>query len=230
MASDILCDIEGTIGSIGFVRDTLFTYACERLPKFVRINAGRPEVARELAAVQKAAGLQAGDTEGAIQTLMTWMGEDRKDTALKALQGMVWSGGYAAGDFKAHVFEDAHRQLQRWHERGLRLHIYSSGSIQAQKLYFRYSSFGDLRLLFSGWFDTTTGPKTISTSYATIAGILGVPAAAILFLSDAPRELDAAAGAGMATTWMLRPDEGGPDPATVHSIHPVAVSFDEVRP
>lgn len=230
MSTDILCDIEGTIGSIAFVRDTLFAYASQHLPAFIREHADDPAVAPHLAAVARSRNLDANDREGVIRVLARWMDEDRKDTELKALQGELWSRAYAAGEFRAHVFDDAERQLRRWKDAGHRLHIYSSGSVQAQKLYFRHSTHGDLRPLITGWFDTTTGPKQRSDSYVTIAGVLGVPAADVLFLSDAPDELDAALAAGMRTTWLLRPGEGGPDPATVHTRHDVAVSFDEIRP
>jgi enolase-phosphatase E1 len=230
VTSDVLCDIEGTIGSIAFVRDTLFSYAHAQLPAFLREHSQRPEVAKQLAQVGQARGLAPDDLEGITRVLLDWIEHDRKDTALKTLQGMVWEHGYAAGDFRSHVFPDAHRQLQRWRERGLRLHIYSSGSVQAQKLYFRYSDCGDLRPLFSGWFDTTSGPKKRSDSYASIARQLDVPATQILFLSDVADELDAAVSAGMQATCILRPGEGGPDPMTVHTRHTVAESFDEVRP
>lgn len=230
MSTDILCDIEGTIGAIAFVRDTLFPYAREHLPSFVRAHASEPEVAAHLASVARRRNIEPGDTEAVIRLLRHWIDEDRKDTELKALQGMLWARGYAQGDFQAHVYDDAERQLRRWKERGHRLHVYSSGSVQAQKLYFRYSSHGDLRVLFTGWFDTTTGPKQRSDSYVAIAAVLGVPAGDVLFLSDSGAELDAALAAGMRTTWVLRPEDGAPDPGTVLTRHQVAISFDEVRP
>jgi len=230
VSSDILCDIEGTIGPVSFVRDTLFAYARQHLPAFVREHAGDPEVAEQVRKVASRRELELDDTEGVIRLLLAWMAEDRKDTELKALQGMLWERGYAAGDYRAVVYDDAWRQLQSWRELGHRLHIYSSGSVLAQKLYFRYTSHGDLRPWFTGWFDTTSGPKQRSDSYATIAGVLGVPAGDIMFLSDSGAELDAALAAGMRTTWILRPEEGAPDIATVHTRHAVATSFDDVRP
>lgn len=230
MTRAILCDIEGTIGSISFVRDVLFPYAAEHLPDFVRNYREAPAVAAQLDEVARIGLVERDDTEALIRKLLHWIEQDRKETPLKALQGGVWIKGYEAGAYQGHVYPDAFRKLTEWKQRGLGLHIYSSGSVKAQKLYFRYSDQGDMRLLFTGWFDTRTGPKQAKTSYATIASMLQLEAGEILFLSDSPGELDAAKGAGMRTTWLIRPEDSDHDPLRVQSSHPVAVSFDEIRP
>ena len=226
----ILCDIEGTIGSIRFVRDVLFPYAASKLPDFIREHRDDPEVRREVAAAAELAGVDAEDTDQVITHLLRWIRDDVKATPLKALQGMVWVHGYAAGDYQAHVYDDAERCLRRWHSLGHTLHIFSSGSVQAQKLYFRHTGFGDLRPLIIGWFDTTTGPKQEPSAYAAIADRIGVPAGDVLFLSDSPEELDAAAAAGMRTTWIIRPEDSDRDIAGVQSRHALAASFDEITP
>jgi enolase-phosphatase E1 len=230
VATDILCDIEGTIGAITFVRDTLFPYARQHLPAFISEHADEPDVAACLADIARGQEFEASDTRAIIRLLERWIDEDRKETSLKALQGMLWARGYAAQDYRAHIYDDAERQLRRWKQRGHRLHIYSSGSVQAQKLYFRYSDHGDLRPLITAWFDTTSGPKQRRDSYVAISGVLGVPPAELLFISDAAAEVDAAQAAGLRTTLMLRPEDGAPEPASVHSRHDVAISFDEIRP
>lgn len=112
------------------------------------------------------------DVERAIAILLQWIAEDRKATPLKALQGMVWAQGYRDGQLKGHVYPDAVQALREWKARGLDLYVYSSGSIQAQKLIFGCSEAGDLGPLFSGYFDTTSGPKRESASYARIAGAI----------------------------------------------------------
>ena len=99
--------------------------------------------------------------------------------------------------------------MRQWHAAGIRLYVYSSGSVQAQQLIFAHSDQGDLSGLFSGWFDTTVGPKREAASYARIVEAIGEDAGAILFLSDVRAELDAAAEAGMRTQLIDREGAGG---------------------
>ncbi len=217
----ILTDIEGTTSAVSFVFDVLFPYAARHLPDFVREHAGETEVAAQLAAVRAESGEADADVERVIAILLQWIAEDRKVTPLKALQGMVWAQGYRDGQLKGHVYPDAVQALREWKARGLDLYVYSSGSIQAQKLIFGCSEAGDLGSLFSGYFDTTSGPKRESASYARIAGAIGLPAAEILFLSDVVQELDAARDAGMRTLGLAR--EGGSLDG-----HPTVASFADI--
>jgi enolase-phosphatase E1 len=115
------------------------------------------------------------------------------------------------------------RRLRAWHAAGITLYVYSSGSVEAQRLYFAHTDHGDLTALFSGHFDTTTGPKKEAAPYRVIAESIGMAPGAILFLSDVAAELDAAAAAGMATTWLVRDGEPPAAPA-----HPLARDFDQV--
>jgi enolase-phosphatase E1 len=203
----ILTDIEGTTSAVSFVFDVLFPYAAKHLPAFVRQQAERADVAEQLAAVRRDSNEPNADVERVIEILLSWIAEDRKATPLKALQGMVWEQGYLAGQLKGHVYPDAVEALKRWHHDGFQLFVYSSGSIQAQRLIFGCSEAGDLTPLFSGYFDTTSGPKREAQSYVNITQAIEVEAAQILFLSDIVEELDAARAAGMATCGLAR--EGG---------------------
>jgi enolase-phosphatase E1 len=200
----ILTDIEGTTSAVSFVFDVLFPYAKAHLPAYVRMHADEEQVAAQVQAVREDSGEPGADVERVIEILLDWIAEDRKATPLKALQGMVWQQGYLAGELKGHVYPDAVEALRRWHAEGFRLYVYSSGSIQAQKLIFGRSEAGDLSPLFSGYFDTTSGPKREEASYRTIASAIGVAAHEILFLSDIVEELDAAQAAGMATCGLVR--------------------------
>lgn len=203
----ILTDIEGTTSAVSFVFDVLFPYAAEHLPQFVIEHAGDAEVALQLDAVRAQSGETEADLSRVIEILLQWIAEDRKATPLKALQGMIWQQGYAAGQLKGHVYPDAVEALRRWHRDGYALYVYSSGSVQAQKLIFGCSEAGDLSPLFSGYFDTTSGPKREAGSYRSIAEAIGLPAEQILFLSDVVQELDAARLAGLQTVGVAR--EGG---------------------
>ncbi|WP_285425726.1 acireductone synthase [Pseudomonas sp. efr-133-TYG-103a] len=200
----ILTDIEGTTSAVSFVFDVLFPYAKAHLPAYVRKHADDAQVAAQVQAVRVDSGEPGADVERVIEILLDWIAEDRKATPLKALQGMVWQQGYLAGELKGHVYPDAVEALRRWHAEGFKLYVYSSGSIQAQQLIFGRSEAGDLSPLFSGYFDTTSGPKREEASYRTIASAIGVAAHEILFLSDIVEELDAAQAAGMATCGLVR--------------------------
>jgi len=203
----ILTDIEGTTSAVSFVFDVLFPYAREHLPAYVSKHAAEPAVAAQIEAVRSESGELEASTERVVEILLEWIAADRKATSLKALQGMVWAEGYRAGQIKGHVYPDAVDALRRWHEQGYALYVYSSGSIQAQKLIFGCAETGDLTPLFSGYFDTGSGHKREVESYRRIAESIGLRADKILFLSDVVEELDAARQAGMHTCGLAR--EGG---------------------
>ena len=204
MIRTILTDIEGTTSSISFVHDVLFPFASEHLPDFVREHREAPEVADQLAVVAEKSGVDRSDTEGLIRVLQDWIAEDRKEGSLKSLQGMVWAQGYRSGELKGDIYPDAAEYLRRWHERGLALYVYSSGSVQAQKLIFGFSREGDFTPLFSGYFDTAVGGKKQAQSYRNIVAELGIPADEVLFLSDVEAELAAAEQSGLHTAWLVR--------------------------
>lgn len=218
----ILTDIEGTTSSIGFVHDVLFPYAKSALPEFVREHCREPDVVALLDDTRSEIGDPEADLEHVIETLLAWIDEDRKATPLKALQGLVWEHGYRAGSFTGHVYDDAVRGLRRWHDAGISLYVYSSGSTRAQQLLFRHSDAGDLTSLFSGYFDTRVGHKRDGASYAAIAEHAGLAPGEILFLSDVAEELDAAETAGMRTIQVVRDDDIG------HGRHRRVHDFDEI--
>jgi enolase-phosphatase E1 len=222
----IVTDIEGTTSSIGFVHDVLFPFARKHLPAFVEAHADLPEVRHWLDEAAREAGLTQASRGEVVDALLGWIDADRKATPLKALQGLVWKDGYASGAYRAHVYPEVAARLRAWHAAGIRLYVYSSGSVAAQQLFFRYSEAGDLAPLFAGWFDTETGPKRASASYAAIAAAIGDAPARILFLSDIVEELDAAATAGMQTTWLCRP----PTACPAASRHRCVADFDAVAP
>ena len=225
----ILTDIEGTTSSISFVKDVLFPYARRELPRFVREHGHEPEVRRWLDQVALENGGLCQDAM-IVETLQGWIDEDRKHTALKALQGMIWEAGYASADFTAPVYPDAAGALRRWHADGHRLAVYSSGSVPAQKLLFAHTDAGDLTGLFSAWFDTTVGGKREAGSYARIAEALQAPPADIVFLSDVVAELDAAREAGLRTVLVDRPqDYPQPREGDACNGHHRVAGFDSVR-
>ncbi len=207
----VLLDIEGTTTPIRFVHDTLFPFARAGLAGLLA-RAHEPDVAVALAEVPGA---------DKLATLQGWMDADVKATPLKALQGILWRDGYANGTLHGELYPDVPPSLRRWAAAGLRLCIYSSGSVEAQRLLFGHSVTGDLTPLFTGFFDTRVGAKREAASYATIVQGLFLPAGEVLFLSDVEAELDAAAAAGLRTCQLVRAADG-----TVASHrHPTAADF-----
>ncbi len=200
----ILLDIEGTTTSIRFVHEVLFPYAKTALPEYVRANQADSAVAALLDDVRDEAQITEGDVEAVIEVLLSWIEDDKKATALKSLQGMIWQAGYQDGDFKGHVYPDTAPSLEHWRDLGLKLFVYSSGSVKAQKLLFGHSESGNLCQHFSGYFDTKVGHKREADSYSGIAQQVGFAPSEILFLSDVVEELDAARQAGMSTTQLVR--------------------------
>jgi len=205
--SAVLTDIEGTITPIAFVHDVLFPYARTRLPAFVTAN---PEMD--------------GQPTPALEVLTGQMDRDEKDPALKAIQGMIWAEGYESGAIKGEIYPDVPPALRRWARAGLKLFIYSSGSVSAQKLLVKHSMAGDLEPLFQGFFDTRVGPKRAAASYAAITRGANISPAEFLFLSDVEAELDAAAAAGLTTCQLVRAQDG----TKASARHKTAGEFGEV--
>lgn len=215
----VLMDIEGTTSAIAFVKETLFPFAEAELDAFLDAHGQEPEVAAILAEVREAA-----PDEEPRAALRRWMAEDAKVTPLKTLQGLIWRAGFEDGRLKGHLWPDVAPVLRAWHAAGLRLAIYSSGSVAAQRLLFGHSVAGDLTPLLCGFFDTKAGGKREAASYAAIASALGLPVAAILFLSDVAEELDAAREAGLMACQLVRAADGT-RPA---GRHPEAADFPAV--
>ena len=163
------------------------------------------------------------DDEECIDQLIYWIDEDKKITPLKSLQGMIWQDGYEKDAFKGHMYEDAVRHLKKWKSAGIALYVFSSGSVQAQKLLFAHTDYGDLTPLFTGYFDTRIGNKREADAYYKIAAAVDITPGDILFLSDIREELDAAKAAGMQTVWLVR--DGVPDP---NAAHVQVRNFDEI--
>lgn len=214
----ILTDIEGTTTSVSFVYDVLFPYFRKHIGE-LREMTTQEEVQKAFKqTVELAASLEnkkLNSVDDIINTLYRWSEEDRKITPLKTVQGILWKKGYESGEIKGHVYNDVQTALEKWKSAGIKLGVFSSGSIAAQKLIFGYSEAGDLTPFFSNYFDTTTGGKREAETYPKIASVLDLPASQILFLSDIVEELEAADQSGMQTLQLVRPGTTENWPRTV---------------
>ncbi|HKR13493.1 MAG TPA: acireductone synthase [Pyrinomonadaceae bacterium] len=227
----ILLDIEGTTTPIAFVHDVLFTYAREHVRDYLVQHAN--EIDSDITQLREE---HARDTEDpppltndieSITTYVNWLiDRDRKSTGLKSLQGKIWRAGYKAGTLKSQVFDDVRPAFERWHSKGLRISIFSSGSVLAQQLLFAHTETGDLTSFIGAYFDTTVGAKGDAESYRRIASNLNLSAEEILFISDVVTELEAAREAGMQTRLSLRPgNQPQTDPDRFQIIH----TLDEIE-
>lgn len=186
----VVTDIEGTTTSIAFVHDVLFPYAQANVADYVaRFYDKHLDLWQDVAELVQKPSLSKVEL---VQILLEWMLEDKKITPLKTLQGFIWQQGYADGVLKGHVYADAFEKLTAWHKAGIKIYIYSSGAVQAQKLLFAHTDYGDLTPLISGYFDTHIGGKKEMTSYQKIRQEIGQKPHHILFLSDIDTEITAA--------------------------------------
>lgn len=224
MIKAILTDIEGTTSSLSFVKEVLFPYSRQHLAEFVRQHATEPAVASALSDAAKMMQLTAYDQTMVVAQLLRWIDEDVKAGPLKILQGMIWQEGYRTSAFKGHIYPDALHHLRAWKAQGILLYVFSSGSVQAQKLLFGHTEYGDITALFSGYFDTQVGSKKSPAAYTSIADAMDIAPSNILFLSDIKEELDAASQAGMYTTWLVREQT-----IQTNSDHPLAADFDSIQ-
>jgi enolase-phosphatase E1 len=211
-----LLDIEGTAGSIAFVRDVLFPYAAQRLDAYVEAHAHDPAVREILDGTAEESGAPRDDLGALLAALHDWSDRDVKVTPLKQLQGLIWVQGFESAGIRGHLYDDAIDAIRRFHDAGVALYIYSSGSVPAQKLLFGHSVAGDLLPYFSGFYDTTAGSKREAASYERILRDIGAAPNETIFFSDNEAELDAALDAGIQTVQLARPQDGT-TPATRHA-------------
>jgi enolase-phosphatase E1 len=237
----ILLDVEGTTTPIEFVYQTLFPYASRKLEWFLREHAQDPEVQaliEDLRAQHKADernGLQppswpASSQEARLGSSVAYgqwlIARDSKCTPLKSLQGKIWQQGFASGELHGEVFPDVPVAFERWRRQKRIICIYSSGSVLAQQLLFRTTTFGDLTSFISGFFDTRVGAKTEVESYKKIAASVSHVPHEFLFISDAVKEIEAAQSAGMQAVLCDRDGRASSSPAA----GPVIRNFDSVLP
>lgn len=231
MAQAILLDIEGTTTPIDFVHKTLFPYARARVAGFVQQNF--TDLKSEISQLENESSndgeykheLRPDSPNSVADYLIYLIDNDRKSTPLKAIQGTIWQAGYENGDLVSTVYDDVPKAFERWKSDGKTVAIYSSGSVLAQQLIFKYSDHGDLTRFIDRYFDTNIGHKRESESYSAIAADLEFETADILFVADISAELDAAAVSGYHTALSVRE---GNDPQTENSAHRTVTDFDDL--
>ena len=209
----LLLDIEGTTTSISFVKDVLFPFVLKNLDVYVdkMMDEDKKTTLAELIADVDALDAnhvvkQMNPQHTIVDIVKALMGSDVKATGLKSLQGKMWKSGYASGELVGHIYSDFLPMLDWCKANDVKVCIYSSGSIGAQKLLFKHTEKGDITEYFGGrHFDTTSGSKKEASSYQTIASALGVKPEEVIFVSDLEAEIHAAHDAGMKAVVSVRP-------------------------
>lgn len=239
----ILLDIEGTTCPVSFVSTVLFPYAQARLKTYLEEHGNDDAVLTLTADLQRSWQLETDPEAAALRVdapgvlpeqepmlapaalvpYLQWLDrQDRKLTAWKDLQGLIWEEGYRSGAIRADLYADVAPALEQWHRQGLTLSVYSSGSVTAQKLLYGHTQCGDLRPLFSHWFDTRIGNKQEAKSYRKILQTLHCDGGAVLFVSDSLGELVAADQCGIHCRYSDRPGNQPQDPGRFPSIQSLA--------
>ena len=208
-ARAVVLDIEGTIGDISFVKNVMFPITRNSMPEYVadpQANGIADEVheVKTLLASELKKSIAVITNEEITEYLVHCIDTDKKYAPLKSIQGKIWAKSFVSGKLESHLYPDVFHALKRFSEADLLLAVYSSGSITAQKLYFKFSQAGDLTKLIRAWFDTRSGSKKEASSYQRIANDLGLPAQEILFFTDNHEELKAAKKAGWQVAQLLR--------------------------
>ncbi|CAJ1933088.1 unnamed protein product [Cylindrotheca closterium] len=197
----LLLDIEGCTTSISFVLETLFPFVSKNVSTYVEslTQSEQEELLESLKIDLAPAQLAQIDDVSSISSIVkTMVRLDIKAAGLKTMQGKMWKAGYENGQLKGHVYSDVPPALKWFQSHGVKVHIYSSGSVQAQELLFGHSCFGDLTSHFATHFDiTTSGNKKKARSYGSIAAHLGISPSEIVFCSDSEAELKAAKEGGI---------------------------------
>ena len=229
-----LFDIEGTTTPISFVKDVLFPFASQSVEAHLRDTWGDVTTKADVEALYGQAVADASNTslpadliarllaspiaslrDASVAEQVAWLAGyvrhcialDRKIGPLKQLQGHMWRAGYASGDLRGEVFPDIAGVFRGIVESGARVAIYSSGSREAQKLIFKYSTQGDLSQYISCYFDTAVGGKRDKSSYDQILLSLGAAEepTRVMFLTDIFEEGVAARAAGLSVGLSVRP-------------------------
>ncbi|PVH85517.1 enolase-phosphatase E1 [Cadophora sp. DSE1049] len=235
----VVLDIEGTVCPISFVKEVLFPYFLRTLTHNLPTLWASPPFTPYLSAFPPEHTTSPSIFLSHIHSLVA---SDTKTAPLKNLQGYIWLSGYESGELKCPLFPDVLPAFRRWRDEGKKIVIYSSGSVGAQRLLFRYTDTegrggdggeeGDLTGFIEGYFDTVNaGMKGERGSYVRIFEAMksgsGEDIGRWLFCSDRVEEVDAAREAGMQAFVVVREGNAALSEGD-RERHVLIESFDEI--
>lgn len=83
------------------------------------------------------------------------------------------------------MFSDVATAFETW-SKTHKIAIYSTGSIESQKLLFANTTSGDLTSHINNYYDQKIGSKTETEAYKKITDDLGLKPEEIVFITDSP--------------------------------------------
>lgn len=219
----IIADVEGTITHIHFALQILIPFIKTHLRAFLTETWDQKETKefvdrlRECVREEKVAGSRMpsiADSDSArdklfesvLNNIIWQMDQNIKNASIKELHILSWIWGCKNKSLKGHVFDDVPEAFHKWKkEKNIKLYIFSSGMVVAQKLLLACSVYGNLEILIDGFFDSAFGSKKDPQSFKNIANNIHIQPKSILFLSDRPEEAKAAKSAGCQAVVVKRP-------------------------
>jgi len=212
----VLLKVEGTLSPAAYIQDELFPFAHRRLRQFLIEYRGRDEVKRAISGLvleqQKkdfaqtqtsAEDLNSLGFANVIDYCLRMVSSKRKSVALQSLLELIWRQGFLSGELCSEIFADVPPVFQHWRRLNRKVATCSWLSAGSQELFFRFSEWGDLTPYIHFFFNENQGAEALP-AYQRIIHELQCRPAEVLFISDAPIELDAAHGMGMATALVAR--------------------------
>ena len=143
MIAAIVIDIEGTTSPTSSVREKLYDYTRQHLGQWLADNvdgAADPVIAETRLLTEQPDASPAEVTE----ILCDWLNSDIKAGPLKTAQGLVCAEGFRSGALHGEFFADVPAALAAWHDMGIALHVFSSGSVRNQQDWFANARGGEL--------------------------------------------------------------------------------------
>jgi len=202
----IVLDIAGTVTPLKFIEETLLPFAVKNAEEFLKSNWEKEEIqsiAKELLPDESEL-----DAAKIFEHFKKLTEEKSEEKPIKSLQGLIYKNGYDNGDLKAEIFEDVKNFISTYSQTK-KMAIYSTGSIDSQKMLFANTTQGDLSDFIHNYFDQSLGLKTDSASYEKIAKELSLSPEEMVFISDSVAENEAAKAAGFTAVLVKR--EGNPE-------------------
>ncbi|MGB0930782.1 MAG: acireductone synthase [Chitinophagales bacterium] len=203
----ILIDTIGTISSNDFMLKVLMPYAKENLADYIYNHIHTTYLWQYLADAKNTITEEEGvePTNGElIDTLIYWIDTERQHPAIQFLQAEIWKKGYTTGQYHGHIYDDVPNTLKQWNQAGIEVGVYESKPLEAIKMMFHHTRYGNLDPYLSDYFDQDVGEKYHVYTYQKMERALDIPAKEILFLSSSELALNTAKAAGLKTLQLQR--------------------------
>lgn len=214
----IVMDIEGTTTDRNFMHTTLSPFFKSQMTAFLTDAFEWREVKqviKQLRLLQQsgqyarmpivAVGSKTAVISSVTENIRWQIRHKTMSSELKQMQLLCWLWGFDKDMIRTHIYDDVSTAMDRWKAQGVKLAIYSSGMVIAQKLFFTKTTRGNLFPLIDYFFDSSIGDKTDSQSYKIIVNTMKCEAKRVTFVTDDPNEAKAALNAGLEAVVIERP-------------------------